>query len=86
VSVDKSKTSTRPGDLFLDDTITGVASNDTNGKPVSIEETELTADEDDLVEQMQVVIQFFLDLLQVTGADLSPEKCTWYLISHRWKN
>jgi hypothetical protein len=35
---------------------------------------------------MQVVIQFFLDLLQVTGGDHAPEKCVWYLIAHRWKN
>jgi hypothetical protein len=34
---------------------------------------------------MQVVTQFFLDLLQVTGGDLAPEKCVWYLIAHRWK-
>jgi hypothetical protein len=46
----------------------------------------LTAVEEDLVEQMQVVIQFFLDLLQITGGDISPEKCVWYLIAHRWKN
>jgi hypothetical protein len=32
-----------------------------------------------------VVSQFFLDLLQVTGGDLAPEKCVWYLIAHRWK-
>jgi hypothetical protein len=24
--------------------------------------------------------------LQVTGRDLGPEKCVWYLIAHRWKN
>jgi hypothetical protein len=35
---------------------------------------------------MEEIIQFFLDLLQVTGGDLSPEKCVWYLISHRWKD
>jgi hypothetical protein len=35
---------------------------------------------------MQVIIQFFLDLLQVTGGDIVPEKCAWYLIAHRWKN
>jgi hypothetical protein len=63
VSVDKSKTSTRPGDSFIDDTTTGVTSDDTNREPVSIKETELTADEEELVDQMQVVIQFFLDLL-----------------------
>jgi hypothetical protein len=26
----------------------------------------------------------FLELLQVTGGDLAPEKCAWYLIGHRW--
>jgi hypothetical protein len=34
---------------------------------------------------MEDIIQFFLDLLQVTGGDLAPEKCVWYLIAHRWK-
>jgi hypothetical protein len=34
---------------------------------------------------MQMIIQFFLDLLQVTGGDLAPEKCVWFLICHRWK-
>jgi hypothetical protein len=34
---------------------------------------------------MQVVIQFFLDLLQVAGGDIAPEKYVWYLIAHRWK-
>jgi hypothetical protein len=33
---------------------------------------------------MEVIIQFFLDLLQFTGGDLAPEKCAWYLIGHRW--
>jgi hypothetical protein len=35
---------------------------------------------------MEEIIHFFLDLLQATGGDLAPEKCVWYLISHRWKN
>jgi hypothetical protein len=35
---------------------------------------------------MQAVIQFFMDLLQVTGGDLAPKKCMGYLIAHRWKN
>jgi hypothetical protein len=64
----------------------GVTSGDTNREPVPIEENELTADEEDLVEQMQVIIKFFLDLLQVTGGYLAPEKCVWYLIAHKWKN
>jgi hypothetical protein len=86
VYVDKNKISTRPGGSFVDDTTTGITSDDTNREPVPIEETELTADEEDLVEQMQVIIQFFLDLLQVTGGDLAPDKCVRYLIAHRWKN
>jgi hypothetical protein len=86
VSVDKIKTITSSGDSFVDDTTTGVTSYATNRETVPIEETELTADEEDLVEQMQVAIQFFLDLLQVIGGDLAPEKCMWYLIVHRWKN
>jgi hypothetical protein len=86
VSVDKSKTSTQPGDSFVDDTTTGVKSDDTRREPVPIEEQELTADDEDLAEKMQVVIQLFLALLQVTGGDLAPEKYVWYLIAHRWKN
>jgi hypothetical protein len=86
VSVDKSNTSTRPGDSFIDDTSRGFTSDDTNREPVPIEETELTGDEEDLVEQMQVIVQFFLDLLQVTGGYLAPEKCVSYLIARRWKN
>jgi hypothetical protein len=35
---------------------------------------------------MEEIIQSLLDLLQVTGGDLAPEKCVWYLISHRWKD
>jgi hypothetical protein len=38
VSVDKSKTSTIPGDSFVDDTTTGVISDDTMREPVTIEE------------------------------------------------
>jgi hypothetical protein len=86
VSVNKINTSTRPGDLFVDDTTIGVKSDDTNRGSVSIEETELTADEEELVEQIQVAIQFFPDLLQAKGGDLAPERCMWYLIAHRWKN
>jgi hypothetical protein len=33
---------------------------------------------------MEEIIQFSLDLLQVTGSDLAPEKCAWYLIGHLW--
>jgi hypothetical protein len=35
---------------------------------------------------MEETMQFFLDLRQVTGGNLPPEKCVWYIISHRWKD
>jgi hypothetical protein len=83
VSVDNSKTNMRPGDAFVDDTTTGVTSDDTAREPVLLEEKDLITDDVELIEQMQVAIQFFLDLLQVTGGDLAPKKCVWYLIAHR---
>jgi hypothetical protein len=46
----------------------------------------LTSSEETLIAKMEEIIQFFLYLLQVTGGDLAPEKCVWYLISHRWKD
>jgi hypothetical protein len=83
VSVDDITTNTRSGDSFVDDTTTGVTSDNTAREPVPLEVTDLTVDEVELIDQMQVVIQFFLDLLQVIGGDLVPEKCVWYLITHR---
>jgi hypothetical protein len=74
VSVDNITTHTRPGESFVEYTTTGVTSNDTARDPVSIDVTDLTADEAELINQMQVVVQFFLDLLQVTGGDLDPDK------------
>jgi hypothetical protein len=50
---------------------------------VPLEETDLTIDEVELIDQMKVVIQIFLYLLQVTEGDFAPEKCVWYLIAHR---
>jgi hypothetical protein len=38
-----------------------------------------------MVKRMEDIIQFFLDLLQVTSGDLALEKCVWYLIVHQWK-
>jgi hypothetical protein len=72
VSVDGITTDTRPGDSFVDDTTTGATDDNHNLEP------------DSLVARMEVIIQLFLDLLQVTGGDLAPEKCAWYLIGHRW--
>jgi hypothetical protein len=67
VSVENSKTNTRPGDSFIDDTATGVTSDDLAREPVPLEETDLMTDEVELIDHIQVVIQFLLDLLQVTG-------------------
>jgi hypothetical protein len=85
VWVDNSKTNTRPGDSFVHDTTNGVTPYDTAREPVPLEGKDLKTDKIELIEQMQVTIQFFLDLIQVTGGDLTPEKCMWYLIAHRWK-
>jgi hypothetical protein len=67
----------------VDDTTTGVANDDTTIEPVEVEVTYLTLSEEELIGKMQMIIQFFLDLLQVTGGDLAPEKCVWFLIFHR---
>jgi hypothetical protein len=83
VSVDNSKINTSPGDSFIDNTTNGVTSDDTSRELVPLEETDLMTDEVDLIEQMQVLIQFFLDLLQVIGGYLAPDECVWYLIAHR---
>jgi hypothetical protein len=84
VSVDRSTISTRPGDSFMDDTTNGTTDEDVTKDPVPIDEKELISDEEAMVKRMEDIIQFFLDLLQVTGGDLAPEKCVWYLIAHRW--
>jgi hypothetical protein len=84
VSVDGRTTDTHPGDSFVDDTTTGATDDNHYIDPISSTVRGLTQEEDSLVARMEVIIQFFLDLLQVTGGDLAPEKCEWYLIGHRW--
>jgi hypothetical protein len=79
VSVNGEAGHVRPGD-------SGVRNDDTTMDPVPVEVTDLTQSEEDLIGQMQVIIQFFLDLLQVTGGDLAPEKCVWFFICHRCKH
>jgi hypothetical protein len=86
VSVDGKVEHKGPGDSFVDDTTTVTTNDDTKMEPVPVEEEELTWSEEELVAKMQDIIQFFLDVLQVTGGDLAPVKCVWYLICHRWKN
>jgi hypothetical protein len=60
----------------------GVTNDDTTMDPVPVEVSDLTQSEEELIGQMQTIIQFFLDLLQVTGGDLAPEKYVWFLICH----
>jgi hypothetical protein len=84
VSVDGITTDTRPGDSFVDDTTTGTTDVNHNLEPIPSTVCGITQEEDSLVTRMEVIIQFFLDLLQVTVDDLAPEKCAWYLIGHRW--
>jgi hypothetical protein len=84
VSVDSRTTDTHPWDSFVDDTTTGATDDNHNLDPISSTVRGLTQEEDSLVARMEVIIQFFLDLLQVTGGNLAPEKYAWYLIGHRW--
>jgi hypothetical protein len=84
VSVDGRTTDTRPGDSFVDDTTTGTTDDNHNLDPIPSNARGLTQEEDILVARMEAIIQFSLDLLQVTGGDPAPEKCAWYLIGHPW--
>jgi hypothetical protein len=86
IAVDGVEEHVRPGDAFVDDIATGVMSDDTTIEPVDADVTALTISEEELIGKIQTIIQFFLDLLQVTGGDLAPQKCVWFLICHRWKN
>jgi hypothetical protein len=58
----------------VDDTKTGTSDDDVTKDPVPLEEKELTSHEEAMVKRMEYIIQFFLDLLQVTGGDSAPEK------------
>jgi hypothetical protein len=66
IAVDGVEERERPGDAFVDDTTTGVTNDDTKIEPVYVEVTYLTLSEEELIGKMQMIIQFFLDLLQVT--------------------
>jgi hypothetical protein len=83
IAVDGVEEHVRPGDAFVYDTTAGVTNDDTKNEPVDVEVTYLTLSEEELIGKLQMIIQFFLDLLQVTGVDLAPEKCVWFLICHR---
>jgi hypothetical protein len=83
-SVDDRTTDTRPGDSFVDDTTTCATDDNHNLDPIPSTVRGLTQEEDSLVARMEVIIQFFLDVLQVMGGDLAPKKCAWYLKGHRY--
>jgi hypothetical protein len=83
VSVGGTTTDTSHGDSLVDDTTTGATYDNHNLEPIPSSVRGLTQEEESLVAQMEDIIQFFLDLLQVTGGDLAPEKCAWYLIGHQ---
>jgi hypothetical protein len=68
-------TDTHPGDSFVDDMTTGATDDDHHLEPIPSSVSEFTQEEKGLVARMEEIIQFFLDLLQVTGGDLAPEKC-----------
>jgi hypothetical protein len=86
VAIDGEEEHIRPGDSFVDDTMMGTTNDESELEPVSHVISDLTSSEETLIAKMEEIIQFFLDLLQVTGGDLAPEKCVWYLNSHRWKD
>jgi hypothetical protein len=86
VAIDGVEEHIRSGDSFVDDTTCGATNDDPDIEPTGIEVQQLTESEEKLVTRMKDIIQLFLDILQVTGGDLAPEKCAWYLICHRWKN
>jgi hypothetical protein len=86
VAIDGEEEHIMPGDSFVYDTTTGSTNDDPELETVPHGISELNTSEETLIAKMGEIVQFFLDLLQVTGGDLAPEKCVWYLISHRWKD
>jgi hypothetical protein len=85
VAIDGVEEHIHPGNSFVDDTTTGTTNDAPGLEPISTDQAELTTSEETLIAKMEEIIILFLDLLQVTGGDLSPEKFLWCLISHRWK-
>jgi hypothetical protein len=85
VAIDSEEEHISSGDSFVDYTATGTTNDDSELDPVSHVISDLTSSEETLIAKMEEIIYFFLDLLHVTGGDLAPDKCVWYLIRHRWK-
>jgi hypothetical protein len=74
VAVDGVDEHIRPGDSFVDDTTCGVTDDNVDMEPVPASLTNLTYGEEALVGRMEEIIQFFLDLLQVTGGGPGTRK------------
>jgi hypothetical protein len=72
----------RPGDSFVEDTTSNVTNDDVTMEPVERSEIDLKTEEEALIAKMEEIIHFFLECLQITGGDLAPDKCVWYLIAH----
>jgi hypothetical protein len=72
----------KPGEYFVHETTCGATNDDPDIDPTGVEARQLKESKEKLVTRMQDIKQF-LDILQVTGGDLVPEKCAWYLIFHR---
>jgi hypothetical protein len=88
-AIDRVEEHIRPGESFVDDMTCGVTDDDITAEPVSSEVQELVEREEELIKHMEYIMQYFLDLLQVTGGDLAPEKMC--MVSHRisverWKS
>jgi hypothetical protein len=66
VAVDGVEEQIMPEDSFVDDTTCGVTDDNVDMEPVPTSVTNLTNGEEALVGRMEDIIQFFLDLIQVT--------------------
>jgi hypothetical protein len=72
VSVDVKTTYIWPSYLCVHYTTTGATDDDHYLEPISSSVSDLTPEEESPVTIMEEIIQFFRDLLQVTGGDLAP--------------
>jgi hypothetical protein len=86
VAIDGVEEHILPGDSFVDDTTCGVTDDDITAESVRSDVHTLVELEEELIDHMEDIMQYFLDLLQVAGGDLAPEKCAWFLIAFWWKD
>jgi hypothetical protein len=84
MSVDGRMTDTHPCESFVYATATCAPCDIHHLKTIPSSGSEFAQEEEGLVARMEEIMQFFLNLLQVTGGDLAPEKCVWYSIDHHW--